>query len=181
MTKETDSEKRRENFRRIIQKIADGNAKEGIEEFYDLYGRLMYITAKSYGKTDEIADEVVNDVLFKIWYKADKIKGVDNPEGFIYRMTVNSTRDRLRKNKRTEPLYEIASVDRNIERVESDLAYESMTKFLGRKERVVVAMRIKNEYSFWYIAEIMNSSVSTVSAIYYRAINKIKKRLKNKK
>lgn len=83
MTKETDSEKRREDFRRIIQKIAEGNAKEGLKEFYDLYGRLVYITAKSYGKTDEMADEVVNDVLFKIWFKADKIKGVDNLEGFI--------------------------------------------------------------------------------------------------
>ena len=93
-------------FNKLIKRMArrDENA---LEEFYRIYGRLIYATAITVLKSSVSADEVVDDLLIKIWKTADKLTKISNPEGWLYVLTVNSAKDKLKSEKQYAPLYDL--------------------------------------------------------------------------
>ena len=105
MSKREHQDQRQQDFLKIIEKISD-NAEIGLKEFYGKYGRLIQITAQTFCEKDT-ANEVVNDVLVKVWKNARKIKNIENPEGWIYTITVNTVKSTFKK-KQTFPLNEQA-------------------------------------------------------------------------
>ena len=66
-------------FNRLIGKIAVKDEK-ALEALYDIYGKLIYVTAMTVTKSTFKADEIVDDVLVKIWKNADKLPKIKNPK-----------------------------------------------------------------------------------------------------
>ena len=72
-------------FNKLLRKISSGD-KDSLEEFYNVYGKLIYITALTVAKSSYLADEIVNDMLVKIWKFLPK-KKIKNPKGWLYILT----------------------------------------------------------------------------------------------
>lgn len=175
MSERENQEKRQQDFAKIIKKIID-NAEIGLKEFYEKYGRLIQITAKTFCEKDT-AHEVMNDVLVKVWKNARKIKNIENPEGWIYTITVNTIKSTF-KRKHTFPLNENMMSDKNIinDVIEQD-AFDALIKNCTETERCIMIHKFVLKYTFQEIAEETKMPLSTVTSIYYRALKKIEKEI----
>lgn len=173
MNKRENQEKRQQEFAEVMNKIIK-NPEIGLQEFYQKYGRLMQITAQAFCEKD-IVNEVVNDVLIKVWKNARKIKDIKNPEGWIYTITANTAKSTF-KRKHTFPLNENMMSDKNIinDVIEQD-AFDMLIKNCTETERYIMIHKFVSKYTFQEIAEEIKKPLATVTSIYYRALKKIEK------
>jgi RNA polymerase sigma-70 factor (ECF subfamily) len=70
-----------------------------VAELSQLYGAKVYQLAFRYLKNREDAEEVVQDVLMKVFRKIDVFRGDSALSSWIYRITFNTAMSRLRTTK----------------------------------------------------------------------------------
>ena len=175
MSERENQERRQQDFEKIIEKIID-NAEIGLKEFYEKYGRLIQITAKTFCEEDT-AHEVMNDVLVKVWKNARKIKNIENPEGWIYTITVNTIKSTF-KRKHTFPLNENMMSDKNLinDVIEKD-AFDALIKNCTETERYIMIHKFISKCTFQEIAEELQMPLSTITTTYYRSLKRIEKEI----
>lgn len=83
----------------LIRSIAEGN-QTAFQTLYKLYSAKVYNTALSYVQQVQDAEEVTQDVFTKIYRSAVKFEGRSSASTWIYRITVNSSLNKVKKNKR---------------------------------------------------------------------------------
>lgn len=159
-------------FNRLIYEISLRNSK-ALEEFYKIYGRLIYTSAFSITKSEFLANEIVDDVLWKIWTNAKNIKKIKNDRGFVYTVTMNCAKDKLRSEEQTA----ISQEERG-DPFEDFLDREEFfydISCLSEAEQQIVIFRIVEDMSFKEIAKTLKMPLSTLTSIYYRSLEKIEK------
>ena len=147
--------------------------EKALEEFYRIYGRLIYATAITVLKSSVSADEVVDDLLIKIWKTADKLTKISNPEGWLYVLTVNSAKDKLKSEKQYAPLYDLKE-DSVTAEIQTDGDFYIQISNLNETEQEIMIMRFVEDLSFERIAREMEKPLSTITSTYYRALEKLK-------
>ena len=171
--KTEDKIKNRKQFNNLLKKISQGE-KQALDDFYLAYGKMIYSIALSISKSQDLADEIVNDVLAKIWISAKTQTNIDKPIGWLNKVTKNCAIDRI---KREEQLYEIFDVlqdDNNLEKLETDDAFYFYISRLNEEEQQVFILRFVQRLTFIQIAKELKRPLSTVSSIYYRALEKLR-------
>ncbi len=103
MQKETHSNDETRYFNTLLKKIYSGD-KGSLEVFYNVYGKLIYVTARTVTKSSFLADEVVDDMLVKIWQYLPK-KKIKNPKGWLYILTINSAKDKIKKESQVHEIF----------------------------------------------------------------------------
>ncbi len=166
-------------FSLIIEKIKE-NPHDGVKLLYDEYGRLIKLTAKSVCKSESDADEVVNDILVKIWSIAHEIRNVANPRGWIYVITVNCARDKLRRKRDVQFLAEILpESDSFVNRIYEEYAFYQIIDCLKGQEKEVIINKVLCKFTFKEIAEMSHIPISSVSSLFYRGLEKLRLKLQN--
>jgi RNA polymerase sigma-70 factor (ECF subfamily) len=85
-------------------RTGDGNA---IADLAAAYGPRIYQLAFRYVKNREDAEEIAQDVLFKVARKIDAFRGDSALSSWIYRITFNAAMSRLRNARFSRP-FEVA-------------------------------------------------------------------------
>ena len=137
-----DADKR---FNCLMHDIGIGDSK-ALEKFYKIYGRLIYVSAFSITKSEFLANEVVDDVLWKIWTNAKSIKKVKNDKGFVYTITVNCAKDKLRSEVGTAVAQQETGDPFNEFLDRDEFLYD--ISCLNEKEQEIVILRIYRRYVF---------------------------------
>lgn len=164
------------DFNKIIKEIRI-DPQKGLRLFYEKYGDLIQTTALSVCRSPSKADEVVNAVLVKVWKKSVTVKDIQNPEGWIYIITVNTAKDAL-KEKQFLPLNDyITDRQDGIEEMIAKDSFYFYIKDLSETEKDIVTNKILGGATFVEIAEETGKSASAVTSIYYRALDKIKEKI----
>ena len=83
----------------ILESIANGD-QASFKKLYYLFCNNVYNIALSYTKNEEQAEEIVQDVFTKIYQNADKFKGNSTISTWIYSITVNTSINHIKKEKR---------------------------------------------------------------------------------
>jgi len=83
----------------LIQLIAEGD-KIAFRQFYALFEERVYNTAISYVQNEADAEEITQDVFLKIHQNALKFKGTSKVSTWIYRITVNTALNVVKKKNR---------------------------------------------------------------------------------
>lgn len=170
---------RKKKLHKIIEKIAKGK-KGALEEFYDLYGDMILITAMSVCRSKEKAEEVSNTVLVKIWKLAETLQERELTEGWLYVTTVNCAKDII-KEETWLPLEENKASERNeIDDLIDRESFISMIENLSKEEQELLIYKFVQRMTFGEIAKEINKPLSTVSSTYYRSLEKIKEKLTKK-
>ena len=131
----------------------------------------MQITARTICRSLEQADAVINVVLVKVWQLAQEDVNIDNPEGWVYIITANTAKDTL-KEKTFLPLYDTIADERDeISKLISEDAFYSMISILTEEEQTLMIEKL----TFREIAEETGRNINAISAVYYRALEKVKK------
>ncbi len=181
MNERKDVEIRKKQFKKLLRGILR-NPQKGIEKFYDTYKKIIQATAKMLCRSPHKANEVVNDVLIKVWQYAEVVLTTDvkNPEGWVYVITVNTAKTALRERYNyTLEENRTAEVDL-IQQIYDRSSFDWLIKDLSETEQTIMIQRFIAQYTFQEIADELEKPLPTVTSIYYRGLEKIKKRIERK-
>lgn len=166
----------KDKFNKILKQIGQGKER-ALKLLYDCYGKFIYFSALSACKSTTIADEVVNDVLLKIWQLAATKKiEVEHPEGWLYKISVNTAKNKL--SREVLPLTEnIVDTKDEIGKLLDEQAFYYYIEDLSEEEQAIFIARFIQDLKFDDIAVMLDIPLSTITARYYRALHKIKKKI----
>jgi len=83
---------------RLLERLKAGDER-ALGDLADEYGTKIYQLAFRYLRNKEDAEEVTQDVLFKVYRKVDAFRGDAALSSWIYRITFNAAMSRLRTVK----------------------------------------------------------------------------------
>ncbi|WP_317045627.1 MULTISPECIES: RNA polymerase sigma factor [Arenibacter] len=90
----------------IIDRILSGDSNS-FALLVDRYKDLVFLLALRMLKNREEAEEVAQDTFVKIFQSINKFRGDSKFSTWIYRIGYNTCLDRLRKNRKEQPLMQI--------------------------------------------------------------------------
>ena len=76
-----------------------GRDEHAVAELASLYGHKIFQLAFRYVRNNEDAEEVVQDVLLKVFRKIDAFRGDSALSSWIFRITFNTAMSRLRRTR----------------------------------------------------------------------------------
>jgi len=79
----------------LLERLKTGD-EQALAELADTYGSKIYQLAFRYLRNKEDAEEVTQDVLFKVYRKVGEFRGDAALSSWIYRITFNAAMSRLR-------------------------------------------------------------------------------------
>jgi RNA polymerase sigma-70 factor (sigma-E family) len=121
------------------------------------------------------AEDVVQEVLIRVYQRWDQIGGLDRPESYVRKMIVNefiSSRRRLWRlvpAGRGSDLDDRVTPDHSGGQVERQALLAELAK-LPARQRAVVVLRYYEELPDGQIAEVLGCAPATVRSLAFRAL-----------
>ena len=143
---------------------------------------VMYRMALRLTLNSQEAEDVVQDVIIKLWSMRERLEEVENLEAFALRMTRNLALDRQRmKINNTEDIDNIEP-DRYVttdhsDRKEQVESIRLVMQQLPEKQRSAMQLRDFEGYSYKEIAEMLSMTEDQVKINIFRARQFIKTKL----
>ena len=166
--------KKKKQFKKLM-KLIKQEPEKGLQLFYEIYAKIILTTALVICRSMDKANEVVNDVLVKIWKLAEKHQDIDNPEGWIYVITANTAKDAIRERYIYSLHDNIVDNEDKIQEIVDKEAFNWLIKDLSEIEQTIMIHKFVLQYTFQEIATELKKPLTTVTSIYYRALDKIKR------
>ena len=178
----------------LIRRFQRGQPR-AFEALYDRYKDYVYRTAlfvtRNGGDAEEAVQETFLDVLRAL--PNYRIEGPARFETWLYRVTVNRCRSRMRR--KTLPSADWEEIEDRLERIPSShpnhdpegvalrqertvLLWQAVDR-LPETQRVVVLLRYQQGFSYSEIAETLDISAGTVKSRLYHAHRKLRERLES--
>jgi len=155
------------------------------EEVLPLKNKLFRF-ALTFVKDEELAKDVVQEVLIKVWEKRGEMVFVQNLEAWCMQITRNKALDKLRSKhvKRTDQ-FEVQLDTRKerdtpyavTERSQLMNRIQGLIDALPQRQREVMQLRDIEGYSYKEIAENLDIDINLVKTNLFRARRKIKESL----
>ncbi len=172
----------------------EGEGGTVFRRIVDEYRSRVFHTAYGILQDDEEAKDVTQDVFLKIYEKLDTFKGEAKIYTWIYRITVNTCLDVLKKRKREkgvslrEEIRTKAAAGRVVASIPEspfEVTYREELKVkiqeaflqLSPEHRVALVLREIEGLSYREIAETLSCSVGTVMSRLHYARRKMQKLL----
>ncbi len=166
----------------LISEVKEGH-RAAFSELVCRHQKTMLRLALRVTRDLPQAEDVVQESFLKAYQKLDLFEGRSSFRSWLYQITLNSARNRLRSAGR-ESLglehHELAVPDQ----AESGLMQSDLRKFIGaqvellpERQKMALTMRIFDDLSFREIAEIMGCPYDTAKANYRHGLMKLKDRI----
>ncbi len=159
------------------------NNKDSFDTLYEKYKSLVYGVSFTICKNNEIADEVTQNVFFKIWKLSEEKLPTEYEASWLYTITKNETIDVLRKN------FDFVDIDSicNIKNYHNDVEdiididnFNNMINVLKKDdEKQIVSLKVVSDFTFKEIGILLNIPTATVQWKYYKSIKFLKLALAN--
>ena len=175
---------------KLISRCQQGD-QEALREIFDLYRSTVYRVAYGMLRHREEALDIVQEVFIKLFRSIRNFKRESRLSTYLYRMTVNTVIDHLRKTEkfRASSLDEDAGIqpveepERRPDRIffykELEGRVNEALNQLPMDQRTVIILREVEGLSYQEIAETTKSSMGTVMSRLHYGRKKIQELLKN--
>ena len=126
------------------------------------------------------AEEVVHEVMLKVFHGLVRFKGESSFKTWLYRIAHNESMSYLRKRKDQLDLAAVSEEDylaTDQHSVEMDVMGQRLDRWIGQlglEDKTIVVYRAIAELEYKEIAEIMDMNLSAVKMRYQRALEKLK-------
>lgn len=151
--------------------------------FQTEYQRLVrFVRRRIDDAADRDAEDIVQDVMLKIFDSADVSLPFENLAAYVYRSLRNRVIDLLRTRKTTESLSDVLQdtrydTARDLERRQiRDLVCQAIGRLSDNERAVIIATEF-DDRSFRQLSEEWGVPIGTLLARKSRALQKIKKEL----
>jgi len=158
---------------------------ELLSDLFNDYHQQVYRLAYRITLSHNDAEDIVQDVFIKLYYKLHQFEEKSKISTWIYRIALNTSIDsqrRFNKWKEKEPLHLITEKDLNVPKRNPDeynsteiaeLLNRAITK-LKRPFRTILILRNFEDFTYEDIAEILQITSGTVASRLNRAYTKLK-------
>lgn len=151
---------------------------------FDTYYKRLYTYSLNYVEDRYAAEEIVENVLLKLWQKRHKLDKIKDLKSYLYAMTRNAALDYLKKEKKFVRLDvkkhdSITLKDSFIIEEETYAILFQALETLPTKCRKVFELSCLDGIKYKDIAEDLQISINTVKSQRARAIELLKSYLKN--
>ncbi|KYG82698.1 RNA polymerase sigma factor [Roseivirga echinicomitans] len=146
----------------------------------------LYRFAFNIVKDEELAKDVVQECMIKVWEKRDEVKHINNLEAWCMQVTRNKALDKLRsKHVKKTDLFEVEFDTRKekdtpvvlAERNEIMNRIQFLIDALPNRQREVMQLRDIEGYSYKEIADMLEIDINLVKTNLFRARRKLKESL----
>ncbi len=159
-----------------------------MEEIYKEYSKYVFNYLLSLTNNAEIAEELMQETFYSAIKNIHKFQNNSSLKTWLYKIAKNKLIDYCKKNKKIKEI-DIDKVDVKFLITNSlDESYEDRDELinlykkihrLDEKSKEVIYLRVKCEFNFREIGNIMGKSEEWTRITFYRAKIKLKEELKN--
>ena len=169
----------------LLRKLRDGD-ENAFNQLYHSYarklaGKLIYLL-----KSDELAQDVLQDVFLKIWSSREMIDAELSFSGLLHKMATNLSRNIVRKNLYDQSLRSSIDPDPSYNPLDDadntsqakallDMALSKLTE----RQREIYILHKLDGRSYQEISEQLNISVSAINHHLQKANKQLKHILKS--
>ena len=163
-------------------RIAAGEQK-AFEELYRLFAARLHSFALLYVHRKEISEEIVQDIMVKVWHKRDGLEAIKNLETYLFVATRNHCLNHLSKYSHSfvsvsgdEGGTDIITMHDPARELEWKEIYFKLNQAIDElPDQCKTVFKLVKEEGFKYkqVAEILNISARTVETHLFRAIRKL--------
>ncbi len=139
-------------------------------EYVRKYSDMVYRVAYSYTRNRPDSEDIMQDVLMKLYQSGKAFRGEEHVKAWLIRVTVNRSRDVLRSQKRKHT----AELTADIPQPQQENSLDEALCTLGEEYRLAVYLHYYEGYGVKEIARIMRISESNVKIRLKRARDKLK-------
>ena len=161
----------------LLKAIANGDRK-AFRQLYMMFAEKVYNTAISYVQDTQDAEEITQDVFTSIFRNAGKFKGNAAISTWIYRITVNTSLNYLKRKKRfaivksgnegkDRPDFEHPGV--LLENKENAKALFRAIERLPETQKTAFILSFVEELPRQEVADIMETSLKAIESLLQRA------------
>jgi len=149
------------------------------EELMRRYQAHLHSIALRYVGNNADAEEVVHDVMLKVFVNIKKFESRSSFKTWIYRLTYNESVDKIRAIAKhatdQDQEVDLIPAEETEQCSSSELsAIDSWMNKLNAIDRSIVVFRVQFELDFKEIAQIVDLNLSTVKMKHKRALEKLK-------
>lgn len=169
----------------IIKSIADGE-RTAFQELYQFFGEKVYNTAISFVQNKQDAEEITQDVFTIIFRKANTFKGDAQVSTWIYRISVNTSLNFIKRKKRFSFL-QFGDIENDkpdfdhpgvlLEKKENAKALFKVIDTLSEHQRTAFILSFVENLPRQDVANIMEISLKAVESLLQRAKKNLRVRL----
>ncbi|MBO2537378.1 MULTISPECIES: RNA polymerase sigma factor [Rummeliibacillus] len=156
--------------------------KEVLFSLFQEYQQDIFRMAYTYVKNNEDALDVVQEVAYRALKKIDTLNEPQYFKTWLFRITINCSIDWLKKNnKLVMDSNDLDSYcDDSIQHLDMplSLSLQDILDELDVTEKTVILLKYYQEFTFQEISAFMTLPLSTVKTITYRALKKLKTKIK---
>lgn len=160
--------------------------KEFTYQLVEMKDKLFRFSARIVGN-NELAEDVVQDVVIKMWNKRGERHQYKNLESYCMRMTKNLSIDKTRAkhyqhialDKTAEPAQDSLNPYQQMVQKDTMTQIEELMQDLPEKQRMVMQLRDIEGMEYAEIAEILEIPLNQVKVNLFRARKKIRTLLLN--
>lgn len=154
---------------------------------YNLYLDEVYRYIFLLTKSEEKAEDIVQNTFLKIWEKRSILVNVRSFRSYVYKVSKNLLIDELRRNQTEAKILFMLKPDseESGERSDSKIIYgqynqiiQEAINLLPEKRKQIVIMRLMDDMSLDEIAEHLSISKSVVKKQFYAGIDLIRRYLR---
>ncbi|NOU87087.1 sigma-70 family RNA polymerase sigma factor [Paenibacillus sp. LMG 31460] len=175
-------------MKEIIERCMRGDM-EGFGFLFKTYSKTIHQTAYLITRNNTLADDITQETIIHLFTNIHHYKVQQPFENWLYRVTVNVTKNALRKQngilgwKRTDSLLFDKEIDHNTpeeilqqKEMKSEVL-DQITKLLPYKIRIVIVLKYFNGLSQEEIANVLNVPIGTVKWRIHQALIKLRSKL----
>ncbi|MFT3794288.1 RNA polymerase sigma factor [Flavobacterium sp.] len=170
--------------------------RQAFEEIYKQYHLMVYNLSLHYLQNVEDAEEITQDVFVKLHHSLDKFEQKSALKTWIYRITINACLDSLKRRKSKKHFFVFGQRSGDENQAERIATFEHPGILLENKEKAELLFAQINTLpenqktafilskldglSNPEIAAVMDTSVSAVESLVFRAKSALREKLAQK-
>lgn len=164
----------------IIRKIRNGEIEYIDYVVSSYYGQIYSYLCRKMGDEFE-AQDVTQEVFTKFFANLHTYQERGKLQNYLFKLATNASNDVFRKSKSVVSLSEIGELDdkretpwEKVQKGEEREMVKRALQTLSVNQREVIILRFYHELSFWDIARITDSNLSTVKTRFRRGMQNLK-------
>lgn len=162
---------------RLIVLTSDGN-NAAFTKLYVKTKRGVFAFLYTYLKNFADTEDAMQTVYLKVKKSAASFKKGTNGRAWILQIAKNHALDLLRKSGREVSVESVKELSHTDKTTGMGIVGDAMKKVLSEEEQRIIILHVLWGYRHREISDIMNMPIGTVTSKYKRAVEKLKKELK---
>lgn len=174
------------NEKELLQNIAEGD-QTAFTTLFNHYHKYVFAFGKKITYSEELAEEIVQDIFLKLWLKRERLAQIDNFGAYLNRTIQNHSFNVLRQlaqgkkldsKLNAEPIVLEFSTDRMIDYKETLNILKEALSALSPQQRTAYTLCHQEGLKYVEAAEQMNISPQTIHEYMKIALAKIRAHFK---